>query len=43
MCMHIEHAALYVSDLENARDFFVRYFSPVPGEKCHNPRIGFTS
>ena len=43
MCMHIEHAALYVSDLENARDFFVRYFSAVPGENYHNPRTGFTS
>lgn len=24
--MRIEHAAMYVTDLEAARDFFVRYF-----------------
>lgn len=24
--MHIEHIAMYVNDLEKARDFFVQYF-----------------
>lgn len=41
--MRIEHAALYVSDLEGARDFFVRFFGAVPNEGYHNPRTGFSS
>ena len=28
--MKIEHIALYVNDLEAAKDFFVRYFDAVP-------------
>ena len=38
--MHIEHVALYVTDLEAAKAFFVRYFSAVPGARYHNPRTG---
>ena len=30
--MKIEHAALYVNDLEAAKDFFVRYLDAVPNE-----------
>lgn len=41
--MRIEHAALYVSDLEGARDFFVRFFDAVPNEGYHNPLTGFSS
>lgn len=41
--MEIEHAALYVSDLEGAKDFFVRYFEAVPGALYHNPATGFRS
>lgn len=41
--MRIEHAALYVSDLEAARDFFVRFFGAVPNEGYHNPRTDFRS
>ena len=41
--MHIEHVALYVTDLEAAKAFFVRYFSAVPGARYHNSRTGFTS
>ena len=41
--MYLKHAALYVLDLEGAKNFFVRYFSAAPGEKYHNPRTGFTS
>ena len=41
--MRMEHAALYVQDLEEERVFFVRYFSAVSSEKYHNPRTGFTS
>ena len=33
--MKIEHAALYVNDLEAAKDFFVRYLDAVPNEGYH--------
>ena len=35
--MKIEHIALYVNDLEAAKDFFVRYFDAVPNGGYHNP------
>ena len=41
--MRIEHVALYVTDLEGARDFFVRFFGAVAGDGYHNPRTGFRS
>ena len=41
--MHIEHIALYVTDLEAARAFFVRYFGAVPNDGYHNPRTDFRS
>jgi lactoylglutathione lyase len=43
--MRIEHAALYVSDLEAARDFFVRHLGAriSPESPYHNPNSGFTS
>ena len=41
--MKIEHIALYVNDLENARDFFVKYFDAVPNEGYHNPKTDFRS
>lgn len=41
--MRIEHAALYVSDLEAARDFFVRFFGATAGDGYHNLRTGFRS
>lgn len=41
--MKIEHTALYVSDLERARDFFVKYFGAVPGELYHNTKTDFKS
>ena len=41
--MHIEHVALYVNDLERAKEFFVRYFGAVPGEMYHNPNTDFRS
>ena len=41
--MRIEHAALYVNDLEAAREFFVRFFGAAPDEGYHNPRTGFRS
>lgn len=41
--MKIEHIALYVNDLEGARDFFVTYFDAVSNEGYHNPRTDFRS
>lgn len=41
--MRIEHIAMYVSDLEGARDFFVRYFDAVPNEGYHNRKTDFRS
>ena len=41
--MKIEHIALYVNDLEGARDFFVRYFGAISNEGYHNTRTDFRS
>ena len=41
--MKIEHIALYVNDLEGARDFFVKYFGAVSNEGYHNVRTDFRS
>ena len=41
--MRIEHIALYVNDLEQAKDFFVTYFGAVAGTPYHNTRTDFRS
>lgn len=41
--MHIEHIAMYVNDLEKARDFFIRYFGAVSNEGYHNKTTDFRS
>lgn len=41
--MKIEHVALYVNDLEKARDFFIRYFGAVSNEGYHNSNTDFRS
>lgn len=41
--MRIEHIALYVNDLEKAKEFFVRYFQAVPNEGYHNRTTDFRS
>ena len=41
--MRIEHVALYVNDLEAARDFFVRYLGGRANDGYHNPRTDFRS
>jgi len=41
--MQIDHIALYVNDLESARDLFVAYFDAQSGEGYHNPRTDFRS
>ena len=38
--MRIDHAALYVKDLEAMRDFYVTYLDAVSNEGYHNPRTG---
>ena len=41
--MKIEHAALYVNDLETARDFFVTYLGGKANSGYHNPKTDFRS
>lgn len=41
--MHIEHIALYVNDLEAAKDFFTKYFGAVSNDGYHNPTTNFRS
>ena len=41
--MRIEHVALYVNDLEAARDFFVKYLDGRSNDGYHNPQTGFRS
>ena len=41
--MKIEHAAVYVRDLEGARAFFQTYFGAVSGPLYQNPTTGFSS
>ena len=41
--MRIEHAAMYVNDIEAEKEFFTRYFGAVAGEMYHNKNTGFSS
>ena len=41
--MKIEHVALYVSDLEAAKQFFCTYFNATANNGYHNPRTDFRS
>ena len=41
--MRIEHIALYVNDLEKARDFFMTYFDASSNEGYHNKTTDFCS
>lgn len=43
MAIKIEHLAIWTKDLEKAKDFYVKYFDMVCGEKYHNPTKQFTS
>ena len=36
--MRIEHIAMYVENLEDAKNFFIKYFNAVPSEKYHNKK-----
>ena len=41
--MRVEHVALYVDDLEGARQFFVMYFGATSNDGYHNPQTDFRS
>ena len=41
--MKIEHIAMYVSDLEQARTFFMQYFGAASNACYHNKTTGFRS
>ncbi len=41
--MVIEHVAMYVNDLEKAREFFVEFLDGRSNDRYHNVRTGFSS
>ena len=41
--MKIEHCALFVSDLEKAKDFFIKYFNAKANNCYKNPKTQFSS
>lgn len=41
--MKIEHIAMYVNDLEAAKDFFVKYLNGNANDGYHNKNTGFRS
>lgn len=41
--MKIDHIALYVSDLEKSKKFYVKYFGGVSNSKYHNIKTGLQS
>ena len=41
--MKIEHVAMYVNDLEQAREFFVKYLDGKSNDGYHNVKTGFRS
>lgn len=41
--MRIEHAALYVTDMENVRAFYETYLDGKAGGVYHNPRTGLST
>ena len=41
--MRIDHVAMYVNDLETAREFFSRYLGGISNNGYHNERTGFRS
>ena len=41
--MRIEHIAMYVNELEVARDFFIKYFNASSNDGYHNQNTGFRS
>jgi lactoylglutathione lyase len=41
--MSLDHTAIWVIDLEREKEFFMRYFDCVAGDRYCNPAKGFTS
>ena len=41
--MRIEHIAMYVNDLDSARDFFIKYFNATSNDGYHNKNTDFRS
>lgn len=41
--MRIEHIAMYVNELEKARDFFIKYFDATSNDGYHNKNTDFRS
>ena len=41
--MKIDHVAMYVHDLEGAKEFFVKYLCASANGGYHNPKTGFRS
>lgn len=41
--MRIEHIAMYVKDLEAAKEFFIKYFNAISNERYHNKTTDFRS
>ena len=41
--MRIEHIAVYVNDLEAAREFFMKYLNGTSNDGYRNPNTGFRS
>ncbi|MCR4798494.1 MAG: VOC family protein [Lachnospiraceae bacterium] len=41
--MRIEHVAMYVKDIEKAKDFFVKYLGGRSNDGYHNKKTGFRS
>ena len=41
--MKIEHIAMYVNDIEHARDFFVKYLEGKANDGYHNTKTDFRS
>lgn len=41
--MRVEHIAMYVNNLEKAKDFFVKYFNAVSNNGYHNKATNFRS
>ena len=41
--MKIEHIAMYVNDLESAKEFFIKYFNAKSNEGYHNKTTDFRS
>lgn len=41
--MKVEHIAMYVNDLEKAREFFIKYFYAASNDGYHNKTTNFRS